>query len=76
MEGIKEVEGVGTSISELKETDLDAIHRHGAILIGSPNYMGGPTRGIKAKSNKTCTSLPSVYLLCLKNRTKTKNTSC
>jgi len=47
VEAIKEVEEMETALSELKEVDLNKIPSYDAILIGSPNHFGGPTRGIK-----------------------------
>ncbi len=46
-EGMREVEGVETIVSEVKEVDLKKIADFDAILVGSPNHMGGPTGGIK-----------------------------
>lgn len=47
IEGMKEVKGIETVLSELKEVDLNEIHDYDAILVGSPNHFGGPTRGVK-----------------------------
>jgi len=47
VEGIRKVEGIEVALSELKEVDLDKILDYHAILIGSPNHFGGPTRSIK-----------------------------
>jgi len=46
VEGMSKVEGIETVIEELKEVDLDKIAGYDAILIGSPNHYGGPTKGI------------------------------
>jgi len=46
-EGMKEVEGTETVVSEVKEVDLNKLPDYDAILVGSPNHIGGPTRGIK-----------------------------
>ena len=46
-EGTTKVEGIETSIKELKEVDLNEIADYDAILIGSPNHYGGPTKGVK-----------------------------
>jgi flavodoxin len=51
-EGMKEVGGIETSIIELKGVDLKKVANYDAILIGSPNHMGGPTRGIKGFIDK------------------------
>ncbi len=47
VEGIKEVEGIETAISDVEEVDIEKVADSDAILIGSPNHMGGPVRGIK-----------------------------
>ena len=47
VEGIREVEGIEADISELKEVDLNKVSDYDAILIGSPNHYGGPTKGTK-----------------------------
>jgi len=47
IEGMNEVEGTETAIRELKEVNLDKIIEYDAILVGSPNHFGGPTRSIK-----------------------------
>ncbi|MEM3153868.1 MAG: flavodoxin domain-containing protein, partial [Candidatus Bathyarchaeia archaeon] len=52
IEGINEAGGVKVSLKELKEVDLKEIPSCDAILIGSPNHMGGPTRGIKGFIDK------------------------
>lgn len=36
------------SLKALKEVDINRIPEYDVILIGSPNHMGGPTRGIKS----------------------------
>jgi flavodoxin len=46
-EGTTKVEGIETFIKELKEVDLNEIADYDAILIGSPNHYGGPTKGVK-----------------------------
>jgi len=47
IEGLKKVKGIETVLSELKKVDLNEIPGYDAILVGSPNHLGGPTRGIK-----------------------------
>ena len=47
IEGMSEVEGIETVLSELKEVDLNKIIDYDAILVGSPNHFGGPTRGVR-----------------------------
>lgn len=52
IEGMKKVKGIETVLSELKKVDLNEIPDYDAILVGSPNHFGGPTRGIKKFINK------------------------
>ena len=47
IEGMKQVKGIETALNEVKEIDLHQISSYDAILIGSPNHIGGPTRSIK-----------------------------
>jgi len=47
VEGMREVEGIETAISDVEEVDLEKVADYDAILIGSPNHVGGPVRGIK-----------------------------
>ena len=46
VEGIREVEGTETTISDVEETDPKKAADYDAILIGSPTHFGGPVRGI------------------------------
>jgi flavodoxin len=46
-EGMSNVEGIEAVIKELKEVDLNKTADYDAILIGSPNHYGGPTKGVK-----------------------------
>ena len=46
-EGMREVEGIEAVVSEVKKVDLSKIPDYDAILLGSPNHIGGPTWGIK-----------------------------
>jgi flavorubredoxin len=46
-EGLDAGKGVKVDLRSLKEVDVNKIPEYDAILIGSPNHMGGPTRGIK-----------------------------
>jgi len=46
-EGMGQVEGVETIVSEVKVVDLKKIVDYDAILVGSPTHIGGPTGGIK-----------------------------
>jgi flavodoxin len=52
LQGINEVNGVKASVKELKEVDVNDIPNYDAVLIGSPNHIGGPTRGIKGFIDK------------------------
>jgi len=45
--GMREVKGTETVVSGLKEVELSRVPNYDAILLGSPNHMGGPTWGIK-----------------------------
>jgi len=44
---MREVAGVETVLAELKEVDLSQLVGFDAILVGSPNHIGGATRSIK-----------------------------
>jgi len=46
VEGMREVEGIETAISDVEEVDLEKVADYDAILIGSPNHWGGPARAI------------------------------
>lgn len=47
VDGLKEVEGIETAISYVEEVDFDNIPDFDAILIGSPNHYGGPTKDVR-----------------------------
>jgi len=47
VEGMKEVEGIETAISDVEEVDPEKAVAFDAILVGSPNHFGGPVGGIK-----------------------------
>jgi flavorubredoxin len=47
MEGISEVEGVETAISDVEEVNLENVADSDAILIGSLNHIGTPARSIR-----------------------------
>jgi flavorubredoxin len=47
IEGMRQVKGIEAFLSEVKEVDINQIPSYDAILIGSPNHIGGPTRGIR-----------------------------
>ncbi len=46
-EGMKEAAGVEPTLTSIKEVDFDKMTDYDAILIGSPNHMGGPTASAK-----------------------------
>ena len=52
VEGMKDVGEIEASVRELKEVDRNEILEYDAVLLGSPNHMGGPTRGIKGFIDK------------------------
>ncbi|MGB9853830.1 MAG: flavodoxin family protein [Candidatus Bathyarchaeales archaeon] len=52
IEGLNEVGGMEVSLKELKEVDFKTIPNYDAFLVGSPNHMGGPTKGIKSFIDK------------------------
>ena len=45
-EGLREVEGIETHVSEVKQVDLSKVPDYDAILVGSPNHIGRPTGGV------------------------------
>lgn len=46
-ENLNNIEKIETVIKTTKEVDPTEVLDYDLILIGSPNHMGGPTRGIK-----------------------------
>ena len=52
IEGMREVSGIETTLSKPKEVDLNQITEYDAILVGSPNHIGGATWGIRRFINK------------------------
>ena len=46
-EGMRGVAGIETVLAELKEVDLSQLVGFDAILVGSPNHIGGATRSIR-----------------------------
>lgn len=46
-EGMRDVPDIETVLNELKEVDLNRISEFDAILIGSPNHIGGATRSVR-----------------------------
>jgi len=47
VEGIREVEGIETSIGYVKEIDIGKVANYDAIVLGAPNHMGRPSRTMK-----------------------------
>jgi flavodoxin len=47
VEGINEIERIDAVLKEPKHVEPTEILDYDLILIGSPNHIGGPTRGIK-----------------------------
>ena len=47
IEGMKEAPGIEVHLKELKEVASDQLSGYDAILVGSPNYIGRATRGIR-----------------------------
>jgi menaquinone-dependent protoporphyrinogen IX oxidase len=45
-EGLREVEGIETHVTEVKQVDLGKVPDYDAILVGSPNHIGRPTGGV------------------------------
>jgi flavorubredoxin len=52
IEGMNEINEIEASLKEIKEVDLKTLSDYDVIIIGSPNHMGGPTRGIKGFIDK------------------------
>ena len=46
LEGLIQAEGINTTISDIEDIDINNIPKFDVVLIGSPNHMGGPVRGI------------------------------
>ena len=47
VEGMREVSGIETVLSELKEVDLNQLVEFDALLVGSPNHLGRATGSIR-----------------------------
>ncbi len=47
LEGIREVEGIETSIGYVKEIDIGKLADYDAIVLGAPNHMGRPSQTMK-----------------------------
>ena len=48
VEGMKEVEGIETAISDVEGVDLEKVADSDAILIGAPNHLGSPIGLLKS----------------------------
>ena len=48
VEGMKEAEGIETTIGDVEETDPEQAADFDAILVGSPNHFGGPVGVLKS----------------------------
>ena len=46
-EGLNAGKGIKVDLRSLKEVEVNKIPEYDVILVGSPNHIGGPTRGIK-----------------------------
>jgi menaquinone-dependent protoporphyrinogen IX oxidase len=46
VEGMRDIEGIETSISDVEKVDPKMVAGYDAILIGGPAHFGGPTRTI------------------------------
>jgi len=47
VEGLKEVDGIETSIGHVKEIDIGSLAQYNAIVLGAPNHMGRPSQTMK-----------------------------
>jgi menaquinone-dependent protoporphyrinogen IX oxidase len=47
VKGMREVEGIETAISYVKEIDIGTVADYDAIVLGAPNHMGRPSRTMK-----------------------------
>ena len=52
VEGIREVEGIETSIGYVKEIDIGKLADYDAIVLGAPNHMGRPSQTMKKFVNR------------------------
>jgi flavodoxin len=46
-EGMRQIRGTEVTLAEVEQVDLNDVVNFDAILIGTPNHMGRPTRGIR-----------------------------
>lgn len=47
VEGMRDAGEIETYLTNVKDVDVDTIANYDAILLGSPNHAGGPTRSIR-----------------------------
>ncbi len=47
VQGMQRVAGTELTLSEIKAANPKTIVSYDAVVIGGPNHMGGPTRGVK-----------------------------
>ena len=52
VEGMRKVEGIETAIADVKEVNFEEVASSDAVLIGSPNHVGRPARGIETFIDK------------------------
>jgi len=52
VEGMRKVEGIETAIADVKEVNFEEVASSDVVLIGSPNHVGRPARGINAFIDK------------------------
>ena len=52
VEGMMEVKEIEIAISEVKEVNMEEAADSDVLLIGSPNHVGKPARGIEAFIDK------------------------
>jgi flavorubredoxin len=52
VEGMRKVEGIETAIADVTEANFGEVAGSDAVLIGSPNHVGGAARGIDAFIDK------------------------
>ena len=52
VEGMMEVKGIETAINDVKKVSLEEVADSDVLLIGLPNHVGKPARGIEAFINK------------------------
>lgn len=59
-EGLKQVEGIETTIYSVKEIELANLNDFDAIVLGAPNHMGRPSRTMKKFVNKLSELNPQI----------------